>query len=141
MAAHSTEQAVLRRQVLRRGAAAWEPRERVFHPGEGPAFALSERVHQSKQMPVFDLRKRIYHPAERPTDAPFQRGSPTKHVTKGKGKAKVRAAFEEVHENEPGIVAHTRKKFGAERAEKQRTAIALDKARRAGAKIPRRGGR
>jgi len=43
------------------------------------------------------------------------------------------SAFREVHANPPAIVKHTAKKFGAKRAEKQRTAIALSKARRGAA--------
>lgn len=48
------------------------------------------------------------------------------------------AAFHEVKHNEPKVVAHTRKKFGATDAAKQKVAIALSKARKAGASIPRR---
>lgn len=44
----------------------------------------------------------------------------------------------EMKANEPSIVGHTRKKFGADRARKQKTAILLDKARRRGARIGRR---
>jgi len=51
-------------------------------------------------------------------------------------KTKVEKAFHEVMHNKPKIVAHTEKKYGAERAHKQEVAIALAKARRAGAKIP-----
>ena len=47
-------------------------------------------------------------------------------------------AFHEVKHNEPKIVGHTRRKFGASDAAKQRVAIALSKARKAGASIPRR---
>jgi hypothetical protein len=53
-----------------------------------------------------------------------------------KTKKKVRAAFREVHQNEPKAVSQTRAKFGEKRAEAQKTAIALSKARKAGAKIP-----
>jgi len=42
----------------------------------------------------------------------------------------------EVKENPPKILAKTRAKSGPKRAEAQRTAIVLDKARRAGARIP-----
>ncbi len=48
-----------------------------------------------------------------------------------------KAAFDEIKENPPAVVAHTRGKFGAARAEAQRVAIGLDKARAAGARIPR----
>lgn len=40
------------------------------------------------------------------------------------------AAFAEVHRKTPAIVKHTAQKFGKKRAEKQRVAIALSKARR-----------
>jgi len=49
---------------------------------------------------------------------------------------KVAAAFHEVKENPPAVLAKTAKKSGAARADKQRIAIALSKARAAGAKIP-----
>lgn len=49
----------------------------------------------------------------------------------------VRAAFREVTHNPPEQLAKTRKKFGPVKAEKQRVAIALSKARRAGARIRR----
>jgi Family of unknown function (DUF6496) len=54
-----------------------------------------------------------------------------------KSERKVSAAFREVNRNEPGIVAHTRAKYGSRRAAKQKVAIALSKARKAGAKVPR----
>lgn len=49
---------------------------------------------------------------------------------------KIKKAFSEVKKNPPSILAKTRRKYGAKRAEKQRIAIALSKARKAGAKIP-----
>ena len=52
-------------------------------------------------------------------------------------RTKVEQAFSEVNRNEPSIVAHTRAKYGSRRAAKQKVAISLEKARRAGAKIPR----
>ena len=42
------------------------------------------------------------------------------------------SAFREVAAREPGAVRRTRRKFGAKRARRQRVAIALSKARRAG---------
>mgnify|MGYP001558508429 CR=1 FL=1 len=42
----------------------------------------------------------------------------------------IAAAGHEVKTNPPRILAKTRKKFGAKRAEAQRTAIVLNKARR-----------
>ena len=42
----------------------------------------------------------------------------------------------ELKVNPPAIVNATRRKFGASRAEKQRKAILLSKARQAGVKIP-----
>jgi len=56
-----------------------------------------------------------------------------------KGKGLLTAeAFHEVYSNEPAIVAKTRRKSGAVAARKQKVAIALSKARRAGAKIQKR---
>lgn len=48
-------------------------------------------------------------------------------------------AFHEVTENEPAVVGKTRKKKGSATARKQKVAIALSKARQAGAHIPYRG--
>jgi len=45
---------------------------------------------------------------------------------------------QELKDNPPDILAHTRRKFGARRAAKQKTAILLSKARRAGADVPRK---
>jgi hypothetical protein len=42
----------------------------------------------------------------------------------------------EMKVNPPAVVNATRRKFGADRAEKQRKAILLSKARSAGVKIP-----
>ena len=56
-----------------------------------------------------------------------------------KGRATVAAAFHEVEADEPGIVGTTRRKKGAAAAGRQKTAIALSKARRAGVRIPRKG--
>lgn len=53
----------------------------------------------------------------------------------------IKAAGHEIKEKEPAIVGHTREKFGAKRAEAQKTAIMLDKARRAGADIPKKAKR
>ena len=44
--------------------------------------------------------------------------------------AKLEAAGSEMKANPPSVLATTRKKFGAERAEKQRVAILMSKARR-----------
>jgi hypothetical protein len=55
-----------------------------------------------------------------------------------KTKQKVAAAFHEVIGNEPSRVKQTRRTRGAEAAKKQRTAIALDEARKAGARIPKK---
>lgn len=54
---------------------------------------------------------------------------------------KVKAAFHEVTVNPPAIVQHTARKFGSSTAKRQRVAIALSKARRAGASVPTRGGK
>ncbi len=53
---------------------------------------------------------------------------------------KVQKAFKEVKKNEPAIVGETRRKKGKKAAEKQKVAIALSKARRAG-KFPKGSGR
>ncbi|MCP4900108.1 MAG: hypothetical protein GY906_24320 [bacterium] len=55
-------------------------------------------------------------------------------ATRRKGKRKpskaaTDRAFSEVHENEPAIVARTRRKKGAAAAERQKKRIALEKAR------------
>jgi hypothetical protein len=55
-----------------------------------------------------------------------------------KTKRKLQAAGREMRDNPPAILAKTRRKFGAERAEAQRKAILISKARRSGAKIPRK---
>ena len=44
----------------------------------------------------------------------------------------------ELKSNPPRVLARTAAKFGAGRAARQRRAILLNKARRAGARIPRR---
>jgi hypothetical protein len=44
----------------------------------------------------------------------------------------------ELRDNPPRVLAKTRKKKGAKAAERQRRAILLSKARRAGAKVPRK---
>lgn len=47
------------------------------------------------------------------------------------------AIGQEMKANPPAILRQTRRKFGVERAEKQRTAILLSKGRQAGVKIPK----
>lgn len=57
----------------------------------------------------------------------------------GKGtKAKLKAAFSEIKQNPPAILEKTAKKKGPAQAAKQRVAIGLSKARRAGARIPKK---
>jgi hypothetical protein len=51
-------------------------------------------------------------------------------------RTRVEQAFHEVSENEPAVVAKTRKKKGAAAAKRQKVAIALSKARAAGARVP-----
>jgi len=53
-----------------------------------------------------------------------------------KSKSIVKRMFDEVHSNTPRAVKRTARKKGKAAAEKQRVAIALSKARRAGANIP-----
>jgi len=43
----------------------------------------------------------------------------------------------EIKQNPPAILARTKRKFGPTRAAKQQTAILLNKARQAGASVPR----
>lgn len=51
-------------------------------------------------------------------------------------KAKLASAFHEVKHDTPAVVKATARKKGPEAARKQKIAIALSKARAAGAKIP-----
>ena len=44
----------------------------------------------------------------------------------------------ELKVDEPEIVGHTRRKYGPARASKQKKAILLEKARKAGARIPKK---
>jgi len=53
-----------------------------------------------------------------------------------KDRAKLQAAFHEVKHNRPAVVSKTARKKGAGAAHKQEVAIALSKARRAGAAVP-----
>lgn len=72
---------------------------------------------------------------------PMERGSPAKTTLSPKGKKGrriVEESFHEVHADEPEIVAKTRRKQGAAAANRQRTAIALSKARQRGVRIPER---
>lgn len=57
-----------------------------------------------------------------------------KHTQTGR---KVAAAFSEVKSNEPAIVSKTRAKKGEAAAGRQKVAIALSKARAAGANVPK----
>jgi hypothetical protein len=50
----------------------------------------------------------------------------------------IERAGHEMKVNPPKILAHTAAKFGAKRAEEQRVAILLSKARKKGAKIKKR---
>jgi hypothetical protein len=60
-------------------------------------------------------------------------------MTKSKSRQKVDAAFREVRMKEPARVTATRMYEGDAAAEKQLRAIALSKAREAGARIPKPG--
>lgn len=60
-----------------------------------------------------------------------KQGSKTKSILK--------KTFGEVFANEPKIVAKTRAKKGEKQAMKQKVAISVSKARRAGARIPKKG--
>jgi hypothetical protein len=63
---------------------------------------------------------------------------PTKKKRTSKTKRLIQEAGDEVKHDEPAIVEHTRRKFGSKRAKAQKKAIMLDKARRGGARIPRK---
>lgn len=58
---------------------------------------------------------------------------------KAKNAKLIEEAGHEMKTNPPKVLAKTRKKSGAKRAEKQRRAILLSKARKAGASIPQKG--
>lgn len=53
--------------------------------------------------------------------------------------AALRQAFKEVNTKPPAIVVRTKRKSGATQAGKQAVAIALNKARQSGAKLPYAG--
>jgi len=65
-------------------------------------------------------------------------GQGTPHNIGIKTQAKIEAAGHEIKENPPKILAHTRKKFGKKRAEKQKVAIMFSKAREKDANIPKK---
>jgi hypothetical protein len=52
------------------------------------------------------------------------------------GQSTMSSIGEEMKSNPPAVLNSTRRKFGVDRARKQRTAILLSKARSAGVKIP-----
>jgi hypothetical protein len=54
-----------------------------------------------------------------------------------KSKGLIESAGREMKDNPPAILASTRRKFGSARAESQRRAILLSKARAKGARIPK----
>jgi len=56
--------------------------------------------------------------------------------TRRRDRAKLQAAFHEVKHNPPAVVKQTARKKGAGAAHQQEVAIALSKARRAGASVP-----
>jgi len=53
----------------------------------------------------------------------------------GKSRSILQSVGRELKQNPPKVLAKTRRKSGAKRANKQRVAILLSKARRAGAKV------
>jgi len=61
-------------------------------------------------------------------------------MTPSTADAKTAAAFSEMKQNPPRVLARTARKYGPARAEQQRVAIGLNKARNAGARIPQRKG-
>lgn len=99
---------------------------------------LQDRIYRGAEQDW--LRRRVFTPPKAPAGVPLSRQSPKKLVSPGSemGQMKMDEAFHEVHHDEPAIVGQTRRKKGAAAAERQRTAIALEKSRDAGVKIPRR---
>lgn len=71
---------------------------------------------------------------------PMRRGGRTPYKRGGRTKAALTEAFHEIKANPPKILAKTKAKSGPARAESQRVAIGLSKARAAGARIPKAGG-
>lgn len=59
-------------------------------------------------------------------------------MARNKTKRILRSVGRELKRDEPSVVKKTRRKKGAAAAERQRKAILLEKARRRGARIPRR---
>jgi hypothetical protein len=57
-------------------------------------------------------------------------------ASKGKTKSILQSVGHELKHDPPTILGKTRRKFGAARAESQRTAILLSKARKEGARVP-----
>ena len=70
------------------------------------------------------------------TRLPGMADHPGSH-NRGRSARILSGVFRELKDNPPAILAKTRAKKGAKRAGKQRIAIALSKARAAGADIPR----
>lgn len=65
-------------------------------------------------------------------------GAPAKQKKKTKTQQLKEQSFHEVKHNPPDRVYRTEEKYGKKRADKQRTAIALSKARSKGARIPKK---
>lgn len=66
------------------------------------------------------------------------RGKTVSQMRQDDAQKKVASAMREVHTNEPSTVA--RAQVSEARKEKMRKAIAFSKARKAGARIPKKGG-
>lgn len=60
------------------------------------------------------------------------------HNTGVKAQRILHSVGKELKENPPSVLTKTRRKFGPERAEAQRKAILLSKARKRGARIPKK---
>lgn len=118
-------------------------RETVQRPPSGGVKAVTDRPTIPAGGGLSLRGASTVVPTQHASDHPMARSSPVRPSMSPKsptGRRKVEAAFREVHADEPGIVAKTRRKKGARAAERQRTAIALSKARQAGVRIPRRTG-
>jgi hypothetical protein len=58
-------------------------------------------------------------------------------MANGKSQGILESVGKEIKENPPKILASTAAKYGPDRAKKQRVAILLSKARKAGASVPK----
>lgn len=97
-------------------------------------------LHEEEMGPGLRLRGLTVHKPTGHQPHPMERSSPAKARISPHGKQGreiMDRMFSEVHEDEPSTV--TRANVSGKRKQKMRTAIALEKARKAGVAIPRKG--